>query len=460
MTEYVLEVGTSTGASNAGTFTFAAPATNYSLSALAPGSYFARLKGRNSSGNGPPSTDVTFTIVAVPGAPTNLAVSVAGSNANLTWLASTSGSTPVSYDVEIGTSSGSSSVGVFSTTTTNYSTTLAAGTYFARVKGKDASGAVGAASNEVTFTITVTLNVTGTWEGPTPEGTTVGFIISSNNITTLLLGGIYAGGSCRSITHLPGLSIPVTAAGFSRAATTIGDFTFTIEGTFASSTSASGTLQLTKTTPGCAGSFSGSWTANNLGVGAPFLPGPPSNFARMITGTSVTFTWTAPSSTVTGGADSYDVEIGTVSGGTDIGVFNTTSLNYTTTLPLGGPYFARVRARNASGTSPASTQLTFSIVELPGTPTGLASVVVDNVGTVQFTWTAPSSGGPVITYIVDIGTSSGATNVGASRQPIIRRRFHAFSSTRARFSPECARKTQGALEARRQNSPLRVLARH
>ena len=472
VTQYVLEVGTTSGASNVGTFTFAAPATTYALSTLTPGTYYARLRARNAAGDGPASSQATFTIAAAPGAPANFAVSVSFGVATFTWSAPASGGTPNSYDVEIGTSSGASDVGifsafttsyvrvmsdgtyyarvkarngagvgpasneitffvgppapgaptnltvnvvgttadlswfppsgagvpasydieigtstgasntgVFSSTTTNYSATLTPGTYYARVKGRNATG-VGPASNEVSFTIAAALVVNGTWEGTSGQGAVIGFIVTNGRITDLLISGVFGG--CTSTSRMAARDFAIANNAFN-ASENQGTFSFTLQGTFASESSASGTVQQTRSL-GCFGSVNTTWTATNLGVGAPFKPGPPGTLSRTVAGSDVTFNWPA-SSTVFGTPDDYVVEIGTAPGGSDVGTFATTNLTYMRTLTP-GTYYARVKARNSSGTGPASNEVTFTIVP---------ALLVNG------TWEGTSGQGSVIGFIVTNG---------------------------------------------------------
>lgn len=407
---YSIEIGTSSGASNAGTFT--ATATTFATT-LPPGAYFARVRGVNASGTSGPSAEVQFTISDPPQAPVNLAAQVSGLTVTLTWSAPPAGSAPTGYRVEIGTSAGASNTVDVANATTQYSnSTLAEGTYYARVRASGAGG-VGPASNEVTFAIVTGPggNFNGTWNGTTAQGIQFAFIVSADKMTFLQGGGRITQG-CSVETTNSSLTVAVVNASFNhQGSTPSGGVGLRAVGTFASVTSASGTLTVNSSVPGCSGSTSTTWTAANSGVGAPILPYAPFNFQYSFSGGGVNFTWQAGGSGYLGGSvTSYDIEIGTTSGGSQVGVFSSATTSYQHNGLAPGTYYARVKGRNASGTGLASSQVTFTVVALPGMP-GPLSFSATTVS-VTLNWTAPSSGGTTTSYDVEIGTSSGASDVG------------------------------------------------
>jgi hypothetical protein len=122
---------------------------------------------------------VTGEVVTTP--PTNLTRTVNGTTVVLSWGAP-AGSQPTSYVVEAGATSGASDIAVFDTG--NTATTLTvnnvpAGTYFVRVRGRDAAGN-GPASNEVM----VVVGAAGPGPGPGAGGANC----TPRNLTALVIG--------------------------------------------------------------------------------------------------------------------------------------------------------------------------------------------------------------------------------------------------------------------------------
>ena len=133
------------------------------------------------------------------------------------------------------------------------------------------------------------------------------------------------------------------------------------------------------------------------GTAAPGVPAAPTGLAATVTGLSVALSWTPVS-----GATSYLVQIGTAPG--DVSFYGTTVTGPSLTGPIpAGAYYWRVRARNASGTSPSSAEGSFTVaVSPPAPPTGLTAAVA-GLG-VALSWT-PVSGAN--SYVVQIGRAPG-----------------------------------------------------
>jgi hypothetical protein len=135
------------------------------------------------------------------------------------------------------------------------------------------------------------------------------------------------------------------------------------------------------------------------------IPSPPHTLQATVTGSMVQLTWLPPA---TGGAVSdYILEAGSSSTLADL--YNA-SVGATTSLAAtAGPgvYFVRVRARNGFGTSAPSNEVVVTIgSNLPGAPLNPSATVAPN-RTVTLAWTAPQSGGPVETYIIEAGSAPG-----------------------------------------------------
>jgi Fibronectin type III domain len=135
-------------------------------------------------------------------------------------------------------------------------------------------------------------------------------------------------------------------------------------------------------------------------------PGAPRQLAATVNGTSLTLTWSAPD---TGGAPStYVLAAGTSAGWSNLGSFSTggTATSFTASnLPL-GLYFARVSAQNATGISPASNEVSFTVPQActstPGAPADLQSSVSGSV--VTLTWGPPAGGAAPTAYQIEAGS--------------------------------------------------------
>jgi predicted phage tail protein len=134
--------------------------------------------------------------------------------------------------------------------------------------------------------------------------------------------------------------------------------------------------------------------------------------------TSVAMQWTEnPQGPIITG---YQVRAGSAPGLTDIGVLPlpATARTFTANAPP-GTYYVRVVAVNAAGAGVASNEAV--LVAQPGTctipavPTGV--VASAQPGRLTLRWNAPSSGAIPTTYIVQAGTTSGATDRFAAGLP-------------------------------------------
>jgi hypothetical protein len=155
-----------------------------------------------------------------------------------------------------------------------------------------------------------------------------------------------------------------------------------------------------------------------VGSGAP---GAPRNMTASVSGSRATLSWQAPS---TGGTPThYLIYVGTRSGSSDItnGYNVGNVLSVQDDLPKGS-YYARVRAANASGTSPDSNEVRFRVGRRLLSPTGFTvtwtgitatlSWVASSADTVAgVASSADSVGDRPTNYVVEAGTAPGESNV-------------------------------------------------
>jgi hypothetical protein len=170
--------------------------------------------------------------------------------------------------------------------------------------------------------------------------------------------------------------------------------------------------------PGCGAGPSGLTSDDTAGVraiypagGGAAVPGPPTGLTSSTTGTTVTLTWNAPT---TGGAlTTYVIEAGTAPGLTNLTSFATgntqTSMVFTGVPP--GVYYLRIRGRNSLGTGLPSNEVAATSGALPNAPSALNATVVGS--TVTLSWSPPTAGEPVTTYVLEAGSAPGLSNLAS-----------------------------------------------
>ncbi|MEP7117012.1 MAG: fibronectin type III domain-containing protein [Acidobacteriota bacterium] len=140
-----------------------------------------------------------------------------------------------------------------------------------------------------------------------------------------------------------------------------------------------------------------------LQVGCFTAPPAPGTLTFTTAGTTAALHWGAAAT-----AAGYVLEAGRAPGTSDFGAM---PLPNTTTLVASvapGVYYARLRAVNACGLSPASNEIAVTLdgsVVVPNPPTGLTAAV--SGGVAGFTWTPPASGGTPAGYWLEAGTTPG-----------------------------------------------------
>ena len=146
---YVLGAGYSAGTLDAAIVETGTNALSVTVPA-AFGRYFVRVAGQNPCGVGTPSNEVIVTVgPALPGPPAALAATLApGGAVTMSWNAPVSGDAPDSYVLEAGTAFGASDIGTAETPSSTFLVMATPGTYFVRVRARNAAG-IGPASGDL-----------------------------------------------------------------------------------------------------------------------------------------------------------------------------------------------------------------------------------------------------------------------------------------------------------------------
>ncbi len=154
-TTYVLQGGTMTGAIDLANFPTGNLQTSFASPPLPPGLYFVRVLARSGSDDSAASNEVSFTILAPPGAPLGppvLSFTLQGSVATFTWTTPKNRDEITGFLFQVGDQAGLSNLAKVTlppAPTTFTPPPLAAGIYHVRVAALGLSGEVGPDSNEV-----------------------------------------------------------------------------------------------------------------------------------------------------------------------------------------------------------------------------------------------------------------------------------------------------------------------
>lgn len=154
-TRYVVEAGSTVGATNLARVDTGSPATTFSAT-VPDGRYFVRVRGVNEAGSGPASSDVVVVVgdgacSGPPGAPGGLQATASGLSATLSWQAPGPGQPVTRYAIDLVPAAGPP-VPLTHVTATTFTGTGAAGTYVVRVRAENACG-----TSAPTAPVTVTL---------------------------------------------------------------------------------------------------------------------------------------------------------------------------------------------------------------------------------------------------------------------------------------------------------------
>lgn len=178
-TSYVIEAGSSAGSANIAVFDTLSTATSFTANGVPAGTYYVRVRARNSAGTSSASNEVVLLVggggcTNAPGPPSGLTSSVSGSSVTLSWTGPVGGCAPTGYVLEAGSSTGSSNLANFntgSTATTFSDGGVPNGTYLVRVRAANGIGHSDP-SNEITVVVggPALATLTGRWIGLVASG--------------------------------------------------------------------------------------------------------------------------------------------------------------------------------------------------------------------------------------------------------------------------------------------------
>jgi len=155
VTGYVLEAGSGPGLSNLAVLPLG-DTTTFVTPPVPNGSYYVRVRGRNTSGTGPASPEVRVVVgPPPPGAPTLSGSGGSGGTVNLSWSVPASGAAVTGYQLQAGSVPGASNVAVVNlpaSQTALVTSGVPSGTYYVRVLATSASGP-GTVSNELVLAV-------------------------------------------------------------------------------------------------------------------------------------------------------------------------------------------------------------------------------------------------------------------------------------------------------------------
>lgn len=171
---FVVEAGTSAGVSDITSFDTGSTLTSLTVQQVPLGAYFVRVRARSAEGRSDPSNEVVITVgpggCATPQSPQNLAVVTDnGDSIVISWTA-TSGS-PATYVLEVGSGSGLADFvnREIGTSLTATGSGLAFGTYYVRIRARNACG-TSAPSNEQVIRVSGKLKIRGRIYGHVRQG--------------------------------------------------------------------------------------------------------------------------------------------------------------------------------------------------------------------------------------------------------------------------------------------------
>jgi predicted phage tail protein len=155
-----------------------------------------------------------------------------------------------------------------------------------------------------------------------------------------------------------------------------------------------------------------------LATGQTVPPAAPLALAAVVANTSVFLQWSHnPAGTA---VTAYVLEAGSAPGQANLASLpmSPATLSFAGAVPP-GTYYVRLRAANSAGLGPPSNEVVVvtqaPVCTPPGAPSGLSATTT--AGAVALSWLPPVSGGTPTGYRLDVGSSSGASNLGSFPLP-------------------------------------------
>lgn len=159
--------------------------------------------------------------------------------------------------------------------------------------------------------------------------------------------------------------------------------------------------------------YGASATSNEVALFAGTQLLAPANLMVRWVGATAVLSWVKPTGPAGALPTAYDIEAGSAPGLANLAVVRLGDVS-TVSFPVPpGSYYVRLRGVSDTGESAATPDLFLSPpqIELPGVPRNLRSTKLG--GAVTLHWSAPVGGGAVSGYVVEAGTSPGASDIGA-----------------------------------------------
>jgi len=137
------------------------------------------------------------------------------------------------------------------------------------------------------------------------------------------------------------------------------------------------------------------------------LPSAPQNLQASVVGNTLTLSWQAPAQGTP--ISSYVVRAGTGPGLSNVYDGPVGGATTVSSPIASGTYHIRVLAQNATGMGPATADVVATVGAPPAVPHSVVASATG--GVVTLSWAPAGGGGPVSTYIVQVGSAPGWSNV-------------------------------------------------